>query len=144
MQRIQQRMSRNTSLEFDDRSIAVRPLAELPTLRLVERARDVRGWKVSAQDGRTLGTVVDFLVDVDKLQANKLLVSFPDGGEHETVRVLSVDEVAPEDRTHRSLTAGHGMAPIAVRYQSTAKLTLWAAIGVALMALVAWLSGVFS
>ena len=129
------------SREADDTGVDVRPFADLPTLRLVEPARDVRGWEIHERDGRPLGTVVDLLVDVDRLEARKLLVALsgpPDPGGTTTVQV---DRLAPEDTTARRLTLGHGMAPIALGYQSTTRLAVWATIGTAILALIGWMTG---
>jgi hypothetical protein len=53
----------------------LRPLAELPSLRLAAGARDLRGWHVQDADGKLLGTVRDLLADPDRLVAEFLLVS---------------------------------------------------------------------
>ena len=71
------RVSTNGFLEYDKDSVAVRPLAELPMLRLINSAWDVRGWEVHGQDGRRLGIVTDLLVDIDRLRADTLLVRSP-------------------------------------------------------------------
>ena len=52
-----------------------RRLSQLPALVVADSRGDVRGWPVIAHDGRTLGTVADLLVDVDRLTADFLLVS---------------------------------------------------------------------
>ena len=124
--------------------MAVRPLAELPTLRLIEPARDVRGWEVHGQDGRRLGTVADLLVDIDRLRADALLVSLADGEHAGTMVVVRLDGLTPQRGSHRRLVSGEGMAPIALRYQSTTRYTVWGAIGLAIIALAAWILGFFS
>ncbi len=137
-------MSTNGFLEYDKNSVAVRPLAELPTLRLIEPARDVRGWEVHGQDGRRLGTVADLLVDIDRLRADTLLVLLAGGDRADTMVVVPLDGLAPERGSHRRLVPGEGMAPIALRYQSTTRYAVWGAIGLGIIALTAWILGFFS
>jgi hypothetical protein len=133
----------NLFVEYDDESPALRPLAEVPALRLVHSHRDVRGWEIHGQDGRPLGRVVDLLVDVDALQAKALLVSRAGERGDGSRAVVRLQALAPEDRAHRRLTPGAGMEPIALRYQSTTRFTLWAAIVIVIVAFAAWMMGVF-
>jgi sporulation protein YlmC with PRC-barrel domain len=135
-------MSTNEFLEYDKNSMAVRPLAELPMLRLVDGARDVRGWEVLARDGRRLGTVADVLVDIDRLRADTLLVSLAGDGAGATV-VVPLAGLSAEHGGHRRLVSGEGMPPIAVHYQSTTRYAIWAAIAVAIIALAGWILGFF-
>ena len=134
-------MITNGFLEYDKSSLAVRPLAELPTLRLVDSARDVRGWEVRARDGRPLGTVVDLLVDIDRLRADTLLVSVADAGRDDALIIVPLQALAPERGGAHRLMLGEGMAPIALRYESTTRYALGGAIVVALLVLAAWILG---
>lgn len=136
-------MSTNGFLEYDRNSVAVRPLAELQMLRLIDSARDVRGWEVHGQDGRRLGTVADLLVDIDRLRADTLLVSLAGCDRADTMVVVPLDGLAPERGSHRRLVPGEGMAPIALRYQSTTRYAIRGAIGLAIIALAAWILGFF-
>ena len=131
------------SAEFDAAGADVRPFAELPTLRLIEPARDVRGWEIREADGGLFGTVIDFLVDVDRLEARKLLVSLAGPPDPGGTAIVAVDRLAPEDSTRRRLTLGHGMPPIALGYHSTTRLAVWATIGAAIVALIGWITGIF-
>ena len=136
-------MSTDPFIEYEGNSSALRPLGELPTLRLVDAERDVRGWEIRAQDGQLLGAVADILIDVDRLEANSLLVSLAGGHHQGRPGVVPLRALAPEDRTRRRLTLGDGMAPIRVRYQSTTRLALWAAIAIAIVTLAWWVMGAF-
>jgi sporulation protein YlmC with PRC-barrel domain len=136
-------MSTDGFLDYDKSSLAVRPLAELPMLRLVDSERDVRGWQVHGQDGRRLGTVADLLVDIDRLRADTLLVSLTGGDCAGALVVVPLHGLAPEGGSHRRLMRGDGMAPIALRYQSTTRYAVWGAIALAIIALAAWMLGFF-
>ena len=137
-------MSTNGFLEYDRNSVAVRPLAELPTLRVTDSARDVRGWEVHGQDGRRLGTVADLLVDIDRLMADTLLVSLAGGDHADSMVLVPLDRLAPERGSDHRLVPGDGMAPIALRYQSTTRYAGWGAIGLAIIVLAAWILGFLS
>jgi hypothetical protein len=115
----------------------LRPLAELPALRLADGARDLRGWPLHGADGALLGTVRDLLADPDRLVAEFLLVSTTvDAGE--AIVPLSGMEV----RDSR-LVPGRGLDPIPLRYQSTVHLSLWATAVAALLVL-AWVIWAFA
>jgi sporulation protein YlmC with PRC-barrel domain len=129
-------------LAYDQDSLVARPLAELPTLRLAAGAQDVRGWDIHAHDGRRLGNVVDLLVDIDRLRAETLLVSLV-GRDHAGALVVVRLDSLSADGTHRRLVPGEGMPPIAVRYQSTTRYSIWVAIAVAVVALAGWMLGFF-
>jgi sporulation protein YlmC with PRC-barrel domain len=136
-------MSTNGFPVYDASSMVVRPLTELPTLRLADAARDVRGWEVIDRDGRRLGTVVDLLVDIDRLEAETLLVS-PGGGDRAEVRlVVPLRGLSPDQGGTRRLVAGEGMPPIGLRYQSTTHYAIWVTIAVVIMALAGWVLGFF-
>ena len=98
----------------------LRPLAELPALRLADGARDVRGWEVQDAGGTVLGVVTDLLADPDRLVAEFLLVSDEASGES----VVPVDKLEVRG-SH--LVPGSGLGPVPLRYQSTTRLALWAA-----------------
>jgi hypothetical protein len=134
-------MSTNGLLEYDENSLAVRPLAELPMLRLTDSARDVRGWEVYGRDGDRLGTVADLLVDVDRLRADALLVSLAGGDRADALVVVPLDGLALARGSSRRLRPGEGMPPIALRYQSTTRYAVWGTIALALMVLAAWILG---
>ena len=131
-------------LAYDTNSLVVRPLAELPTLRVADRALDVRGWEVFGQDGRRTGTVADLLVDIDHLRADTLLVSL-DGGERAgAMVVVPLLGLSPEHGSDRRLVPGEGMPPIGLRYQSTTHYTIWVALAVVIIALAGWVMGFFA
>lgn len=134
-------MSMSEFLPYDRNSLVVRPLAELPTLHVADPARDVRGWEVHGHDGRPLGTVVDLLVDIDRLTADRLLVSLAGSGHAGGVAAVPLDRLSPERGSHRVLVAGEGMPPIAIRYQSTTRYAVWGAVVAAIAAVAAWLLG---
>ena len=136
-------MSTNGFLAYDQNSVVARPLAELPTLRLVAGARDLRGWGVHDHDGRRLGNVVDFLVDIDRLRADTLLVSLVGGDHAGALVVVPLDSLSPQHGAHHRLVPGEGIPPIAIGYQSTTRFSTWAAIAVAIIALVGWMLGFF-
>ena len=136
-------MSTNEFLAYDKSSVSVRPLAELPMLRLADRARDVRGWEVYRRDGRRLGTVADLLVDVDRLTSDALLVSVVGEGHSGDFVAVPLQGLAPERSSHRRLVPGEGISPIAVRYESTTRYAIWAGIAVAAIALAGWILGFF-
>ena len=136
-------MSTNEFLEYDKNSVAVRPLAELPMLMLADPARDVRGWEVYDRDGGRLGTVADLLIDIDRLRADALLLSPVGEDRSGPLMVVPLEGLAPEHGGYRRLVPGDGVAPIAVRYQSTTRYAVWAAIALAIIALAGWLLGVF-
>ena len=121
----------------------MRPLAELPTLRVAERARDVRGWEVRGHDGRRLGTVADLLVDIDQLRADTLLVSLAGGDRAGAMVVVPLHGLSPEHGTNLRLVPGEGMPPIGLRYQSTTHYAIWVAIAGVIIALAGWLLGFF-
>ena len=136
-------MSTNGFPVYDASSMVVRPLTELPTLRLADAARDVRGWEVLDRDGRRLGTVVDLLVDIDRLEAERLLVS-PGGGDRADVGfVVPLHGLSPDRGGDRRLVPGGGMPPIGLRYQSTTHYAIWVTIAVVIMALAGWVLGFF-
>jgi hypothetical protein len=136
-------MSTNGFFEYDNNSLAVRRLAELPMLRLADRTRDVRGWHVYGREGRQLGTVADLLVDIDRLKAETLLVSLADGDRAGTMVVVPLQSLAPGHGGQRRLVPGGGMPPIALQYQSTTRYAMWLAIAVAIMALAGWMLGFY-
>ena len=135
-------MSTNEFLAYDTNSMVVRPLTELPTLRLTDRARDVRGWEVHGHDGRRLGTVADLLVDIDRLRADTLLVSLAGGDGAGAMVVLPLHGLSPEHGSNRRLVPGEGMPPIGLRYQSTTRYAIWVAIAVVIIAVAGWVLGV--
>ena len=107
----------------------VRPLFELPALRLADGARDVRGWEVQDTAGEVLGLVTDLLADPDRLVSEFLLVSG---------KAVPGDAIVPVSRMEvrgSHLVPGRGLEPIPLRYQSTTRLTLWAAAAVAVLVL---------
>ena len=136
-------MSTNAFPAYDTNSMVVRPLTELPTLRVVDRARDVRGWEVRAHDGRRLGTVADLLVDMDRLTADTLLVSLDPGDSAGAMVVVPLHGLSPEHGSDRRLVPGAGMPPIALRYQSTTRYAIWVAIALVIVALAGWVLGFF-
>jgi hypothetical protein len=136
-------MSTNEFPEYDANSMAVRPLTELPTLRVADRARDVRGWEVRDQDGGRLGTVVDLLVDVDRLRADALLVSLAGGDRAGAGVVVPLHGLSAEHGGDRRLVPGEGMPPIGLRYQSTTRYAIWVAIAFVIVALAGWVLGFF-
>mgnify|MGYP003575137766 CR=1 FL=1 len=136
-------MSTNGLPAYDKNSMVVRPLTELPTLRVADQARDVRGWEVRSHDGRRLGTVADLLVDIDELRADTLLVSLAGGDRAGAMVVVSLQSLSPEHGSNRRLVPGEGMPPIGLRYQSTTRYPIWVAIAVAVVALGGWILGVF-
>lgn len=136
-------MSRNGFLAYDEKSMVVRPLTELPTLRVADPAHDVRGWEVRDHGGHRLGTVADLLVNIDRLSADSLLVSLGGGGRADTMVVVPLHGLSPEHGSHRRLVPGDGMPPIVLRYQSTTRYAVWVAIAVAIIALAAWVLGLF-
>ena len=103
-------MSTNGFLAYDTNSMVVRPLTELPTLRVADRARDVRGWEVRGHDGRRLGTVADLLVDIDRLRADTLLVSLAGGDRAGAMVVVPLHGLSPEHGSKSSVGAGRGHA----------------------------------
>ena len=136
-------MSTNGFLAYDRNSIAVRPLTELPTLRVADRARDVRGWEVRGRDGRRLGTVADLLVDIERLKADALLVSLSGGDRAGAMVVVPLHGLSPEHGSNRRLVPGEGMPPIGLRYQSTTRYVIWVAIAVVIIVLAGWALGFF-
>lgn len=107
----------------------LRPLADLPALRLADGARDVRGWEVRDTGGELLGIVTDLLADPDRLVSEFLVVS--DEASPETIVPVARVEIRDSH-----LVVGGGLAPIPLRYQSTTHLTLWAAAAAALLVLI--------
>jgi sporulation protein YlmC with PRC-barrel domain len=136
-------MSTNGFLAYDTSSMVVRPLAELPTLRVANRARDLRGWEVRGHDGGRLGTVADLLVDIDRLRADALLVSIAGGDRAGTMVVVPLHGLSEEHGSHRRLVPGEGMPPIRLGYQSTTRYAMWVAIAVVIIAVAGWVLGVF-
>ena len=102
-------MSTNEFLAYDRNSMVVRPLTELPTLRVADPAHDVRGWEVRGHDGHRLGTVADLLVNIDQLSADTLLVSLVGGERADTMVVVPLDGLSPDHGGHRRLVPGDGM-----------------------------------
>lgn len=107
----------------------VRPLAELPALRLADGARDVRGWELRDTGGELLGVVTDLLADPDGLVSEFLVVS--DDVSAETIVPLASMEIRGSH-----LVPGSGLEPIRLQYQSTTHLTLWALAAAALIVLI--------
>ena len=108
----------------------LRPLADLPALRLADGSGDVRGWEVQDAGGETLGLVTDLLADPDRLVSEFLLVSDKES---------SGEAIVPLDRMEirgSNLVPGSGLAPIPLAYQSTTHLTLWTAAAAALFVLI--------
>ena len=108
----------------------LRPLVDLPALRLAEGARDLRGFEVHDADSERVGVVTDVLADPDRLVAEFLLVSDA---------ASSGELIVPVSRMEirgAHLVPGSGLEPIPLRYQSTTRLTLWAAAGAALVLLI--------
>jgi len=136
-------MSTNVFLPYDKNSLVVRPLTELPMLRLADQARDVRGWEIHGHDGLRLGMVVDLLVDTDRLRADALLVSRAGSGHAGAIVVVPLHHLSPQHGSYRRLVLGEGMPPIAMLYQSTTRYAMWAAIAVAIVALGGWVLGFF-
>jgi hypothetical protein len=62
-------------LRFVSAPTDLRPLSELPALLLMPPGREVRGREVIGYSGRTLGRMVDLLVDRDRLAADFLIWS---------------------------------------------------------------------
>ena len=136
-------MSTNGFLPYDKNSLGLRPLTELPMLRLADRARDVRGWEIHGHDGLSLGTVVDLLVDTDRLRADALLVSRAGSDHAGAMVVVPLHHLSPKHGSQRQLVPGEGMPPIAMLYQSTTRYAIWVAIAVAIVALGGWILGFF-
>lgn len=136
-------MSTNGFPAYDTDSVVVRPLTDLPMLRLADPARDVRGWEVQGQDGRRLGTVADLLVDIDRLRADTLLVLLAGGGRGGGMVVVPLNGLSPEHGSHRRLVPGEGMPPIGLHYESTTRYAMWVAIAVVIIALAGWVLGFF-
>ena len=136
-------MSTNGFHAYDKNSMVVRPLTELPTLRVADRARDVRGWEVRSHDGRRLGTVADLLVDIDRLRADTLLVSLAGSDRAGAMVVVSLNGLSPEHGSNRRLVPGEGMPPIDLRYTSTTHYAIWVAIAVVIIGLAGWALGFF-
>ena len=107
----------------------VRPLGDLPALRLADGARDLRGWELRDPGGELLGVVTDLLADPDRLVSEFLVVS-------DDVSAESIVPVARMEIRGPHLVPGSGIEPIPLRYQSTTHLTLWAAAGAALLVLI--------
>ena len=136
-------MSNSGFPAYDTNSMVVRPLTELPALRVADRARDVRGWEVRGHDGRRLGTVADLLVDIDRLRADTLLVSLTGGDRAGAMVLVPLHGLSPEHGSTRRLVPGEGMSPIGIRYQSTTRYAIWVAIAVVIVALAGWVLGFF-
>jgi|RhiMethySRZTD1v2_1073278.scaffolds.fasta_scaffold361079_2 sporulation protein YlmC with PRC-barrel domain len=136
-------MSTNGFPAYDKNSMVVRPLSELPTLRVADRARDVRGWEVRSHDARPLGTVADLLVDIDRLRADTLLVSLAGSDRAGALVVVSLHGLSPERGSNRRLVPGEGMPPIDLRYTSTTHYAIWVAIAVVIIGLAGWALGFF-
>jgi hypothetical protein len=107
----------------------VRPLGDLPALRLPDGERDVRGWELRDTDGELLGVVTDLLADPDRLVSEFLVVS-------DDVSAESVVPVARLEIRGSHLVPGSGLEPIRLQYQSTTHLTLWAAAAAVLVVLI--------
>jgi hypothetical protein len=136
-------MSTGGFLAYDKDSFVARPLTELPMLRLADHARDVRGWEIDGHDGHRLGTVVDLLVDIDRLRADALLVSPAGSDDADAMLVVPLHSLSPDRGSPRRMVPGEGMPPIAIRYQSTTRYALWGAIAAAVIALAGWMLGFF-
>lgn len=136
-------MAPNGFLEYDRDSMVERPLTELPTLRLADPARDVRGWGVRSHDGRRLGTVTDLLVDIDRLRADALLVTPAGSDRAGAMVVVHLHALSLEQGSNRQLVPGTGLPPINLRYQSTTRYSIWVAIAVVMIAVAAWVLGLF-
>lgn len=107
----------------------VRPLADLPALRLADGAQDLRGWELRDTAGELLGVVTDLLADPDRLVSEFLVVS-------DDVSAESIVPVARMEIRGSHLVPGSGIEPIPLRYQSTTHMTLWAAAAAALVVLI--------
>ena len=107
----------------------VRPLAELPALRLPDGERDFRGWELRDTGGELLGVVTDLLADPDRLVSEFLVVS-------DDVSAETIVPVARMEIRGSHLVPGSGLEPIRLHYQSTTHLTLWAAAAAALLVLI--------
>ena len=136
-------MAPNGFLEYDSDSMVERPLTELPTLRIADPARDVRGWEVRSHDGSRLGTVTDLLVDIDRLTANALLVAPAGSDRAGAMVVVHLHALSQEPGSNRRLVSGTGMPPIGLRYESTTRYSIWVAIAVVIVAVAAWVLGLF-
>ena len=136
-------MATNGFLAYDRDSMVERPLAELPTLRVADPARDVRGWAVRSHDGGRLGTVADLLVDIDRLRADSLLVTPAGSDRADAMVIVPLHALAPDQHSTRQLVPGTGMPPIGLGYQSTTRYSIWVAIAVVILAVVAWALGLF-
>jgi hypothetical protein len=119
----------------------LRLLSEVPTLVIARDDQNVLGWDVIV-DGERMGTVVDLLVDVDRLRAEYLLVStsHPTGEGDMLVPVAAFTKDRPRSR----LVVGIGPAYIKVRYPSTVALATWSALAFAIVGLILWALGAFS
>jgi sporulation protein YlmC with PRC-barrel domain len=115
-------MSTNGFLAYDKDSFVVRPLTELPMLRLADRARDVRGWDVYGRDGRRLGIVVDLLVDIDRLRADTLLVS-PAGSDHAGAMVEDLNLMSERENLEVQRCAGANQRTDRMRTDGTKGIT---------------------
>lgn len=136
-------VSTNGFPAYDTDSMVLRPLTELPMLRVTDPARDVRGWEVRGHDGQRLGTVADLLVDVDRLRADTLLVVLAGGDRAGATVVVPLNGVSPADDRHHRLVPGEGMPPIVLGYESTTRYAVWAGIAAVLIALAGWVLGFF-
>ena len=136
-------MSTNGFPAYDTDSMVVRPLHELPMLRVADPAHDVRGWEVRGDDRRLIGTVADLLVDIDRLTADTLLVVLA-GGDRAGAKVLvPLHGLSSEDGRQRWLVPGGGMRPITLRYESTTRYAIWAATAAVIIAVGGWALGLF-
>jgi sporulation protein YlmC with PRC-barrel domain len=136
-------MSANEFPGYDRNSTSVRPLTEVPALRVADPERDVRGWDVLDRDGRRLGTVADLLVDIDRLRADTLLVSLTSADPESAMVVVPLHGLSSEQGSHRRLVPGEGMPPIGVRYQSTTRYAIWVAMALGIIALAWWVLELF-
>jgi hypothetical protein len=114
----------------------VRPLGDLPALRLPDGERDVRGWELRGTDGELLGVVTDLLADPDRLVSEFLVVS-------DDVSAESIVPVARLEIRGSHLVPGSGLEPIRLQYQSTTHLTVWAAAATVLVVLI-WVIWTFA
>ena len=126
-------------------SIRLRPLQELPALTIERGEADVRGWTVTAPDGRPLGHVSDVLADVDSLTAEYVIVTIEvenhSSAQTETVLPVAALRAVPEQR---QLISDGGMRPIRLRYRSTTWLVWWAVALIIAVAIVLLVLGVWS
>jgi uncharacterized protein (TIGR02271 family) len=72
-------------------------LSQLPDYTIESGDPDPRGWKVSVQDGRHVGTVVDLAIDEDARKVRYLIVEPDSGASHPDLRSGATALVRAED-----------------------------------------------